>query len=73
MTGHIYMNVDQDGITGGLQLSIGAYDETGAGHGYRIAGPRYSGTGRKLLKRRLTERDAQEIRAYLDQEFPVSP
>lgn len=38
--------------------------------GYRLAGGKYDGGGSVLLKEGLTERDAQEIRRYLDKYFP---
>lgn len=52
----------------GLQLAV--EDDTG---GYRIAGPKFDGTGKKVLGHEVTDRDAKEIRAYLDRYFPVTP
>lgn len=40
--------------------------QVGCGDGYRIAGPKFNGTGEVLLSKTLTGRDADEIRAYLD-------
>lgn len=71
MTDKLVMEVSRDGWTGGLQLSISQKDENGAGHGYRIAGPKFNGSGELLLSRKLDERDAAEIRRYLDAVFPL--
>jgi hypothetical protein len=68
--GTVWMAVTEDGWTGGVQLSISRLDAAGTGHGYRIAGPKFNGSGRSLLRRELTEDDAQEIRRYLDAVFP---
>ncbi len=55
----VYLSVDiRD--DGAVQLSIG--DDGG---GYRIAGPKYDGTGKTILRRTLTPRDRDEIRSYL--------
>lgn len=62
----VAIEVHRDGMTGGLQLSIGIPDSVG----YRIAGPKFSGTSESLLKRVLTQRDVDEIRHYLDMAFP---
>ena len=56
----VYLSVDRDGLTGGIQLCIG--DGNG---GYRIAGPKYCGQSETLKKITLTKIDVQEIRAYL--------
>lgn len=66
------MTVSQDGPTGRLQLAVHKVDEAGAGHGYRIAGPKFSGSGRTLLTHVLNEEDAAEIRRYLDTVFPLA-
>jgi hypothetical protein len=55
---------------GGLQLSISKRDETGLGSGYRIAGPKFDGTGETLLSAELSREDAAEIRRYLDAVYP---
>lgn len=65
ITGSALLSIYKDGWTGGIQLSIG--DKNG---GYRIAGPKFNGSGKPLLEHRLTERDAKEIRYYLDCAFP---
>lgn len=61
----IYLDLDKDGLTGGLQLSIG--DDSG---GHRIAGPKYSGHSSRVQRKLLSAHDAEEIRAYLDKGFP---
>ncbi|HEY3652342.1 MAG TPA: hypothetical protein VGL33_30540 [Streptosporangiaceae bacterium] len=69
----ITIDVSRDGLTNSLQLSINQLDEDDAGHGYRLAGPKFNGSGKVLLSRTLDERDAAEIRRYLDAVFPVPP
>ena len=54
-----------------LQLSINQTDENGTGDGYRLAGPKFNGSGEVLLTRHLDDRDAAEIRRYLDAVFPM--
>ncbi len=63
----IYFDLDKDKLTGGFQLSIG-----NGSHGYRIAGPKYSGNSKNLQRHTITERDAEKIRGYLDREFPAA-
>lgn len=67
----IVLTVDRDGYTGGIQVSIGAEDDRGHGDGYRLFGPKYLGQSTKIADVVLTQRDADEIRGYLDQLFPV--
>lgn len=71
MTDKLVMEVSKDGWTKGLQLNISQIREDGTGHGYRIAGPKFNGSQSVLLAAELTERDAGEIRAYLDAVFPL--
>jgi len=66
----ITLEVSRDGWTNGVQLSINKLDEKGVGWGYRIAGPKFNGSGETLLKRELDQRDVDEIRRYLDAVFP---
>lgn len=73
MADRLTLEVSRDGWTKGLQLSINQRDEKGLGSGYRLAGPKFNGSGETLLTRTLTEQDAKEIRAYLDAMFPVAP
>jgi hypothetical protein len=58
---NVYFSVDKRAFDGELQLSI----QSDEGHGYRIAGPKYDGNGKTLLRRTLTERDRDEIMRYL--------
>lgn len=60
----IYISIDQRS-DGRLQLSIGKQDKNGGGHGYRIAGPKYDGSGKILLRHTITPRDKDEIMSYL--------
>lgn len=55
------------------QLSINAVNDEGRGHGYRLMGPKYVGRSRNLRTVELTQRDADEIRAVLDEVFPPEP
>ena len=64
------IDVSRDGWTDGLQLSISKRDEAGLGDGYRLAGPKFNGSSENVLTTTLDERDAAEIRRYLDAEFP---
>lgn len=70
-TTRLYFDVSKDGWTGGLQLGISELDENGTGHGYRIAGPKYNGSSKVLLKTEIDARDAEEIRSFLDAKFPT--
>lgn len=63
---NIYLCVDRDGWTGGYQLSID--DDNG---GFRIAGPKYNGSSKRLIHHRITERDVHRIREYLDKVKPA--
>lgn len=69
-TKHVTFEVAKDGWTGGLQLSINERDADGGGHGFRLAGPKFNGSSEMLLKYEVDERDAEEIREYLDAKFP---
>ena len=72
MADKLTLEVTRDGWTKGIQLSINQLDEEGLGHGYRLAGPKFNGSGETLLTRTLDERDAEEIRRYLDAVFPMT-
>lgn len=56
----VYISMGFNGIKQ-PQISIGDSDS-----GYRIAGGKYDGMGREILRLKLTKRDAEEIRRYLD-------
>ena len=64
--GSAFFALYKDGWTGGLQLAI----EDTNGSGFRIAGPKFNGSGKPLQKHKISERDAKEIRSYLDRAFP---
>ena len=61
-----YISIDKRAVDGALQISIGEEDENGSSHGYRIAGPKYDGFGKTLLKHYISERDIEEIKYYLE-------
>ena len=61
----IVVEVHRDGWTGNIQVSISELDDEGGGHGYRILGPKFNGSGELLAKKVLDQRDAKEIEAYL--------
>lgn len=61
----ITLEVSRDALTNGVQLSINDVDGSGVGHGYRIAGPKFSGNGVVLLRKVLTPDEANEISQYL--------
>lgn len=52
----VEVSVDRDGLTG--QLQVGFLVGNG---GYRLAGPKYSGTGENLLTAHLDQRAIREI------------
>ncbi|MFE6412610.1 hypothetical protein ACFVOR_37385 [Streptomyces sp. NPDC057837] len=51
------------------QLSINAMDSEKTGHGYRLMGPKYVGRSKNLRTVTLSQWDADEIRAILDEVF----
>lgn len=55
-----YISVDRRDVDGAIQISIGD-----GSIGYRIAGPKYDGSGRTLLRKELSDDDVVEIRRYL--------
>lgn len=55
----VYFSIDQT-PEGGIQLSINS-----GGTGYRICGPKYDGRSKMIGRHKVTERDVQELRAYL--------
>ncbi len=71
MTDRITINVYRTHAEGKIQVQIARTDENGNGTGYRLAGPKHYNAGvTELLTHELDERDAAEIRAYLDAVFP---
>jgi hypothetical protein len=71
VTDKLTIGVFRDGVTSRLQVSINQLAGDGTGTGYRLVGPKFSGTGEKLTERPLDECDAAEIRRYLDAVFPL--
>lgn len=69
MTKRVYLSVDKRTRDGALQLSIGLEDS----YGYRIAGPKYDGDGKTLVRHFLTERDVVEIQNFLKKVRPSAP
>lgn len=61
----VYIAVDRDGWTKGIQLSVGVQDKDGGGHGYRLSGPKFNGSSSQIDRHYLTERDIGEIEGYL--------
>lgn len=60
-----YTKVVIEAAEGG-RLSINVEDDEGAGHGYRLAGPKYGGHDWKVLARcELDAERVREIRSYL--------
>lgn len=69
MRAGIYLEVSRATAYAGqpLQLNVSQLDENGAGHGHRIAGPKFVGSGSQLLGRvRLSPADVEALRGYLD-------
>lgn len=71
MPDRLIIEVSRDGWTNGLQLGISQLDENNTGDGYRLAGPKFNGSSKSLLKRELDDRDVKEIRSYLHAVFPT--
>lgn len=69
----LLIQVFRDDWTKRLQLSIDVEDANGGGSGYRLDGPKFNGSSKALLRCRIDERAAQQMRAYLDRVFPVVP
>ena len=60
-----YISVDRRETDGSIQISIGKEEEDGSGIGYRMAGPKYVGDSKTILKHYITKNDVHYIRAYL--------
>ncbi|MGW6948998.1 hypothetical protein ACWGHD_18990 [Streptomyces xanthophaeus] len=52
------------------QLSLNVMGDEQSGHGYRLLGPKYLGRSRNLRTVELSRRDADEIRALLNEVYP---
>ena len=63
MTDRIFFDVDRDGWTKNLQLNIAKLDENDRGWGFRLAGPKYNGSSKNLLRTELDERAARTGRS----------
>lgn len=72
MSKYVEISVDRTTFTDTPQhqVSIGVFDQDGKGSGYRLLGPKYTGTSRSVARARLNLRDAIAIRGALDQVFP---
>lgn len=56
----VYFSIDENS-RGQVQLAINY-----RGHGYRICGPKYDGSGHTIKRHELTADDIKEIQSYLD-------
>ena len=65
-TPKIFLCLDQDGWTKGFQLCI----KKEGGSGFRLAGPKYNGSSKRLQTVEITVSMADEIRTYLAESFP---
>lgn len=72
MTDKLTIDVDRDGWTGKLQVSLQQTNEKGSGWGYRLAGPKFNGSSKNLISQELSQRDADEIRGHLNAVFPLA-
>jgi hypothetical protein len=70
-TDRLVIEVDRDGWTNGLQVQIAQLNADDTGDGYRLAGPKYNGSSKNLLRAELDQHDADRIRACLDAVFPT--
>lgn len=60
----IRLAVDRRTCDGAIQVCI---ERTKTGTGLRLLGPKYDGSGKRLVSKVLSRRDADEIRSYLDE------
>ncbi len=71
----VYLDIHEATAYAGrpIQVSINKLDADGGGHGYRIAGPKFTLSGSRLLRGvRLDAHAAAEIRRYLDMVEPAA-
>lgn len=69
-TKKVVLEIDQVGSYAGnpLRANLSVLDDSGAGHGYRLFGPKFNGApGKTLRTYPLSERDRREVRALLDE------
>lgn len=64
----VCIEVHHDTLTRGVQVRIGD-----GGGGYRILGPKFSGSSTRLARRRLDARDIAEVRRWLDKAEKALP
>lgn len=65
----VYLTISQATAYSGrpIQIAIEKLDADGGGHGYRIAGPKFTLSGSKVLRRvKLDQHKAANIRRYLE-------
>ncbi len=70
----VYLDIHEATAYAGrpIQVSINKLDADGGGHGYRIAGPKFTPSGSRLRRRvKLDSRTAAAIRSYLDMVEPA--
>lgn len=71
MPDKLVIEVYHDAATQKPQVTIGTVSGDGKSDLHRLAGPAFTGQSRNLISKPLDERDAAEIRRYLDAVFPV--
>src|SRR6266516_7429352 len=72
----VYLDIHEATAYAGrpIQVSINKLDADGGGHGYRIAGPKFTLSGARLLRRvKLDAHTAAGIRRYLDRIPAATP
>jgi hypothetical protein len=62
------LSIDKHGPQHQASLNVKYEDDTG--HGYRLLGPKYIGDSRLVTEAELSQRDANEVRAILDEVYP---
>lgn len=62
-TERVTLSVDK--TDGHIQVSINVVDDNYYGHGYRLVGPKYDGRSTQVAEVTLTQRDVQQVMAYL--------
>jgi len=64
----VTIDIDRDGWTTSLQVAISTDD-----HGYRLAGPKYNGSGTNLARLPVTAEGAAQAVAAIDLFGPAEP
>lgn len=73
MEAGIYLEISKATAYAGslIQVSIIKLDEKGSGHGSRLAGPKYTSSGSRILRRiKIDSEFVKEISPYLAQVSP---